>query len=78
MSKVDVERLKTYLDGTCHRIDKGLEVQGLTTDDMTASDWHELESDIMRCESCQWWVEASEIDEEGNCHSCHEEVEDGT
>lgn len=35
-----------------------------------------LDDDVMLCELCGWWVDSSEVDEDGNCHECAEDLEE--
>lgn len=34
--------------------------------------------EIERCDSCSWWVEANEIDDDQNCEDCQSSQPDGS
>lgn len=60
--------LADELMGTCKTLEEVMTDQELEDDDLIA----EIEDQTQRCETCAWWVEATEVDEEGNCTDCIE------
>lgn len=63
MSK-KIEDLADRLIGSCESLD---------LDDLTMDEAFELDDLARCCEGCGWWVEAFEIDDNGNCTDCVEE-----
>lgn len=67
-----------YLQGTCMSMDearvkffKDEDVD--ENEDFTADQLDTICGEIGHCETCGWWVEVCEIDEEGNCQDCSDE-----
>lgn len=56
------EELAVKLLGTCEGVpDEVFDVEGLA---------EALDERVRLCESCGWWVEADEIDDDSNCTDC--------
>lgn len=62
----EATKLAEDLLGTCDSPPETLE------DDLELCEF--LDDQVRRCDTCDWWVETHEIDCEGNCTSCAEEV----
>lgn len=54
--------LAEALLGTCDDLPDG------TTDDLELC--QHLDMLVLLCETCGWWVETSDTDEDGNCSDC--------
>lgn len=69
--------LVEHLRGTCLSLHQGLQNQGL--DEGLENDkrfCEYLDSEIMVCETCGWWAETHESDDDGNCEDCQDGEED--
>lgn len=70
-------RVAEALDGTCRTLEDALiEVFGENNSDV--NDYHidlldELDNRVLECESCGWWSDASEFDDEQCCLECSDE-----
>ena len=62
--------------GTCTNVDDVLqEVFGddsLTLTDFPMELLHDLDDGAMQCESCGWWCEPGELDDDQTCGDCRE------
>jgi hypothetical protein len=65
----DIQPLVDALLGTCDRIEDHLP-EGMDWDDLTSSDHDAIDNQIFRCETCGWWCESSEEDDNGDCEDC--------
>lgn len=62
-----------YLQGTCHSLSTALDDCGLGQDLENDRRFCEyLDSELMLCETCGWWAEAHEVDDDGNCEDCQD------
>ncbi len=48
------------------------DVMGVDVDELPREWCHELDTHVMCCETCSWWVDANTIDDDGNCQDCTE------
>jgi len=77
LSDTTVEEIRYYLLGTCNAVEAAMNAFDLEGDDVR----DEIEdrlldgNGIQVCETCGWWVEVGEMDEDGNCYQCS--TEDG-
>jgi hypothetical protein len=71
----DVQQLIDDLQGTCTSINDHLP-EGMDDMDLTSEDHDVIDNQIFLCETCGWWCEISEQDEDGNCQDCHEASEE--
>lgn len=76
---VKMREVAEYLRGTCKSLEDGLQTE--FGEDADAMDFdiellRELDDAVMNCESCNWWVETGEIDDDGNCTDCQVENDD--
>jgi len=67
-----------YLQGTCMSMDeaktKFFEDEDVNADDdFTADQLDTICSEIGCCETCGWWVEVCELDEDENCQDCQDD-----
>lgn len=84
----DIEDIVQHLQGTCtNTIESSFGENGIlnddftpkypnmTEDDLTQEDYNYIDNFIFLCESCVWWCETSEADEEieSTCQDCGEE-----
>ena len=72
----DVQVLISYLEGSCHSLLEGMELcfYGMTESDLTSDDNIEIDGEIFRCSSCDWWRSVDERCEDGEtCNECTEE-----
>lgn len=71
-----LEEFIEYTRGTCKSFDEAIvdffEDDTLDSESFTTDQLEIIDQEIMRCDSCGWWVESHEIDEEGNCEDCNE------
>ncbi len=51
------------LQGSCDNLD---------IEDWSQEQLEELDSQIALCDCCGWWVESTELDDEGICEDCVE------
>lgn len=61
------------LQGTCKSLEEALEAIGLEYDSLTIAELQEIDNCVACCDSCGWWVEAGEVDENGYCDDCQEQ-----
>ena len=69
--------LVEHLRGTCETLSTALEAFGL--DEGLENDKRfcaYLDSELMLCETCGWWAETHEVDDDGNCEDCSDGEED--
>ena len=82
LTHAQVEQVSEFLQGTCQSLDEALRAMNFGPEDqMTLEDCRALDDRVMRCTTCEWWCEASEVDEESVCIDCanHEnEWDDGS
>lgn len=65
-----IEELIESLRGTCQTLSEALP-EGMEEDDLTKADTDAIDEQIFRCETCSWWDEISEQNEDGeNCLDC--------
>lgn len=69
LTKAQVTDLAEFLLGTCGSLEYALEALGLT-EDPTVADHMAIDGEVLECDECNWWVEASEVDEDGRCEQC--------
>lgn len=67
------EEVIENIQGTCLTLDEVINQVYGEEYEPTDLEYHQLDNTTLRCECCSWWVEAHEIDEEGNCHECGEQ-----
>lgn len=72
MTGDEIQRVINYLQGTCQSLDEAMSALDMNEDDITNENYDEIDNQIFRCETCSWWVESHEQDEEGNCTECAE------
>ena len=54
--------------GTCMSIQEVMNFIDIEDEDLI--DWVMVDQEIFCCESCSWWCEIGESDEEGDCQDC--------
>lgn len=64
------------LQGTCEDLETAVQAAGLEYDYLTSAEFQEIDSCVVHCECCGWWVDAGEVDENGYCDDCQEENDD--
>jgi hypothetical protein len=69
-----IQELARELNGTCERLYDVLSRQG--REELTQAECEELDEAVMCCDTCSWWVDSDEIDEDGNCSDCTAHNED--
>lgn len=55
--------------GTCNSLESEATEEELNDSEFCAA----LDSEVMQCGACGWWVESHEINDEGNCAECDPE-----
>ena len=73
LAQAAAERLGDQLLGTCQDPHGSEEWEQYKNDPEFCA---RLDSKVMRCDSCGWWAESHEIDDNGNCKGCSEQDED--
>lgn len=68
MIRKETRRFIEYAQGTCQSISEVLDV--LDIPDESYINWKTVDDEIFHCESCSWWCEISEQDENGDCQDC--------
>ncbi len=69
----DVQRVIQYLTGTCKSLDEALqELYGVDDEVLTEADHEEIDGEIFRCSTCDWWFAVEEMADEGECEDCRE------
>lgn len=63
------QKLYLRLLGTCDSLDDAIESLGRNYEDLNQDTFKELDSLVLQCEVCSWWVEAHEISD-GECVDC--------
>ena len=77
--KMIQEREKLYneinesLQGSCQSLSEVLEAHNATHLEDDEDFLNFLDQETMKCETCDWWVEVSELNEDNNCRDCAEE-----
>lgn len=69
---LDMNQICSDLEGTCKDINDVLP-DGLTLEDLTPQQCAELDSNVLCCAACGWWVPSDEIVENDICDECHNE-----
>lgn len=67
---LDVHELAEYLNGTPSSLEAALAFHGIELDEVPIEFLSELDALTMCCETCAWWVDAHEVDDDGNCEDC--------
>lgn len=71
-----IRKVAETLEGSCKSLDDVLcdvfdyENGTLTSTDLPIELLRELDDIVMECQSCSWWVEASEVDDDSVCEEC--------
>lgn len=71
-----MQQVAEILQGTCKSLDDVLcevfeyESGTLTSTDLPIELLRSLDDMVMECQCCNWWVEASEVDDDGACEEC--------
>ncbi len=80
MTREQIQELIADLQGTCNSISECLPT-GFSEEDITQEQFEEIDLEIFRCATCDWWFEVSE--EQGQdenkaeriCEGCQEFAE---
>ncbi len=75
MSEPTVEMMREIaeeLQGTCGSLDDNLEKRGVDIDLVPAELLDVIDEEVILCETCGWWYESHEVDDDGNCNECTE------
>lgn len=78
LTDAQITDLADYLRGTCADLSVAVALcfEGRTEDDLAPGDCQELDAQVLVCERCGWWEEATEFDEDGICNDCQQENEE--
>jgi hypothetical protein len=79
MSKPTIEMMReiaSELQGTCGSLDTALEERGFDIDAVPAALLDTIDEEVMLCETCGWWCDPYEINDDGNCEDCREDTND--
>lgn len=60
------------LHGTARDLDTVLEEHGVSFNQMTVQEALQLDSIVMLCDGCGWWVESEEVNEDSFCEDCQD------
>ena len=72
-SRTKLFEVAADLQGTAQDLDTVLEDHGLTFAALTVREARQLDSIVMLCDGCGWWVEADEVDEDSFCGDCRDD-----
>lgn len=75
MNREEILELSEELLGTCGSLNDVLAERGLEFDDLTPDNHALLAEYVVLCSTCDWWVDAYEVDDDHNCEDCREENE---
>lgn len=78
VSDADVQNIIDYLQGTCDSLQVACSAYGYDEDDLTMEQLEELDNQIFRCASCEWWCDqgqSRDVDGENYCDSCAEDAD---
>lgn len=67
-----IDEVAHELLGTC----KSLESVITEEEFLNSKFLQALDEEVLECETCGWWCESGEMDEEGNCNDCSTEDDD--
>lgn len=72
-----VDTIIEMLEGTCDTLTGAVQEvtsdNSLSDDDLTEQQRIEIDSQVFRCEDCDWWYEIScDSEESGTCEDCYE------
>ena len=59
--------------GTCKTAHEICKTHDIDVEELTEEDWKQIDNEIFLCESCGWWCEIGEQQEDGNCEDCQDE-----
>jgi hypothetical protein len=73
-----MQRVAEDLMGTCKCLDEALIAEfGDAAEEDVPIQMRELLDEVVReCATCGWWVEASEVDDGGDCEDCQGSASD--
>jgi hypothetical protein len=74
-----MHRVAEDLIGTCKSLDQALEKEfgdEAQFDDVPLQMLELLDDIVLCCRTCDWWVEASEVDDDGDCEDCQGSASD--
>lgn len=68
----NVQDLIDHISGTCKSLQEGISdlYPDMLDTDLTENDHEEIDGQIFCCDTCNWWCEICDQDEDGNCDSC--------
>lgn len=70
-----IESVAYDLLGTCKTIEEVCEAHGVNYDDISREGLAQIDDITMLCDSCSWWVESGDINDNQECTHCAEEAE---
>jgi hypothetical protein len=75
MPNVNIDEIASYLEGTCKDISDVLP-EGIKLDDLTQDQLFELDSKVLLCDVCGWWMAPEDFYEGNTCQECHDDGQD--
>jgi hypothetical protein len=68
-----INKLIEYLQGSCVSLSEACDTFEIDEDTLSREELQELDNQIFNCETCGWWCEISEMQEEEHiCNDCSE------
>jgi hypothetical protein len=67
-----MQEIAEELRGTCGTLDAALEERGFELDSLPPEMLRELDEAVMLCETCGWWCDSHELNDDNNCNECGE------
>lgn len=69
---VDIEAIIEYLQGSCSTLDQGVKAihPEMSDEELNEDEHQQISQSIFCCDTCNWWFEAYEENENGNCEGC--------
>lgn len=71
-----IREIADELGGTCRSLDTALEERGFDIGNVPSVLLEALDAEVMLCETCGWWCDSDEIDDDGNCNDCRKDEDE--
>lgn len=71
LTENELEQLIDYLQGSSKSLQEAInDLFECDEDILTPDDHQAIDGRIFKCNSCDWWCEIDEQNDEGNCEDC--------
>ncbi len=78
ITRETIAEIAEELRGTCGSLLAALEKRGLALDDIPAELLRVFDEEVMPCDTCGWWHESHEINDDNNCNECAEDEDEAS